>query len=87
MTELPIQELHHLQTEQSNTASQQIDCLSTVEIARLMNTEDATVATAVGTQLEQIGAAIDGIVARMEQGGRLIYIGAGTSGGRGAGRV
>lgn len=80
MTELPIQELHHLQTEQSNTASQQIDCLSTVEIARLMNTEDATVATAVGTQLEQIGAAIDGIVARMEQGGRLIYIGAGTSG-------
>lgn len=80
MTELPIQELHHLQTEQSNTASQQIDCLSTVEIARLMNTEDATVATVVGTQLEQIGAAIDGIVARMEQGGRLIYIGAGTSG-------
>ena len=80
MTELPTQELHHLQTEQSNTASQQIDCLSAVEIARLMNTEDATVATVVGTQLEQIGAAIDGIVARMEQGGRLIYIGAGTSG-------
>lgn len=80
MSELPTQELQHLLTEQSNSASRQIDCLSAFEIAQLMNAEDATVATAVGTELPQIGAAIDGIAARLEQGGRLIYVGAGTSG-------
>lgn len=80
MSELPTQELQHLLTEQSNSASRQIDCLSAIEIAQLMNAEDATVATAVGTELPQIGAAIDGIAARLEQGGRLIYVGAGTSG-------
>jgi N-acetylmuramic acid 6-phosphate etherase len=80
MTTEPQHELHSLTTEQANEASRQIDCLSAVEIARLMNAEDATIAAAVATEIEQIGAAIDGIVARMEQGGRLIYIGAGTSG-------
>jgi N-acetylmuramic acid 6-phosphate etherase len=73
-------ELQRLATEQSNVASREIDCLSAVEIARLMNAEDATVALAVSHEVEAIGAAIEGIVARMEQGGRLIYIGAGTSG-------
>jgi N-acetylmuramic acid 6-phosphate etherase len=80
MTTEPQHELQRLTTEQANEASRQIDCLSAVEIARLMNAEDATIAAAVATEIEQIGAAIDGIVARMEQGGRLIYIGAGTSG-------
>ncbi len=80
MTSEPAHELHELTTEQANTASRQIDCLSAVEIARLMNAEDATIATAVATEIAAIGAAIEGIVARMEQGGRLIYIGAGTSG-------
>ena len=80
MTTEPARELHSLTTEQANESSRQIDCLSAVEIARLMNAEDATVATAVATEIDHIGAAIDGIVARMEQGGRLIYIGAGTSG-------
>ena len=80
MTEPPAPELHELLTEQTNTASRTIDCLSAVEIARLMNAEDATVAIAVSSQIEPIGMAIEGIVERMGQGGRLIYIGAGTSG-------
>jgi N-acetylmuramic acid 6-phosphate etherase len=80
MSPEPKHELHDLTTEQSNAASRQIDCLSAVEIARLMNAEDATVALAVSHEVEAIGAAIEGIVARMEQGGRLIYVGAGTSG-------
>jgi N-acetylmuramic acid 6-phosphate etherase len=80
MTGTPSHELHGLLTEQSNAASRAIDCLDAVQIARLMNAEDATVATAVATQVEQIGLAIEGIVARMELGGRLVYIGAGTSG-------
>lgn len=80
MTAEPLPELHSLTTEQANEASQQIDCLSAIEIARLMNAEDATIATAVAAEIDQIGAAIEGIVTRMQQGGRLIYIGAGTSG-------
>ncbi len=80
MSESLFEELHGLATEHANAATAQIDCQSAVEIARSMNAEDATVAGAVATQIEQIGAAIDGIVARMAQGGRLIYLGAGTSG-------
>ncbi len=80
MTNQPLDDLHSLTTEQANQASQQIDCLSAVEIARLMNREDATIASAVAAEIEQIGEAIEGIVARLRQGGRLIYIGAGTSG-------
>lgn len=77
---IPEDELHSLLTEQSNVATREIDCLSAVEIARAMNAEDATVALAVSHEVEAIGAAIDAIVVRMEQGGRLIYLGAGTSG-------
>ncbi|MBT2467362.1 N-acetylmuramic acid 6-phosphate etherase [Streptomyces sp. ISL-66] len=57
-----------------------IDRLPTLEIARLMNAEDATVPAAVAGQLEQIAAAIDGIAERMARGGRLVYAGAGTAG-------
>lgn len=68
------------QTEGINPASQAIDQLSAIEIARLINQEDAKIAAAVEAELPKIGAAIDGIVARLRQGGRLVYMGAGTSG-------
>jgi anhydro-N-acetylmuramic acid kinase len=67
-------------TEASNPAARDIDVVSTLEMVRLMNVEDRRVPEAVGTQLPQIAAAIDRIAARMAQGGRLIYAGAGTSG-------
>ena len=58
--------------------------MSSLEIVRLMNREDATVAAAVGRALPQIARAIDVVVAGVRHGGRLIYIGAGTSGRIGA---
>jgi N-acetylmuramic acid 6-phosphate etherase len=72
--------LDPLATEGLNPASAEIDTLSPLEIARLMNQADATVAAAVAQQLPQIGQAIEGIAARLAAGGRLIYMGAGTSG-------
>jgi N-acetylmuramic acid 6-phosphate etherase len=57
-----------------------IDREPTLEIARLMNAEDASVPAAVAAQLPAIAAAIDGIAARMARGGRLVYAGAGTAG-------
>lgn len=67
-------------TEQVNPFTQNIDNVSTLEMVRLMNQEDARVAVAVATELEKIAYAIDSISKRMKRGGRLIYIGAGTSG-------
>lgn len=67
-------------TELRNRASQNIDCLSTKQIVDLINTEDALVPTAVARQSKKIAAAIDLIVARFKEGGRLFYVGAGTSG-------
>lgn len=67
-------------TEARNPATEQIDTLSTLEMVRLINAEDARVAEAVAAELPQIAAAIDAIAERMRRGGRLIYIGAGTSG-------
>ena len=58
--------------------------MSSLEIVTLINREDATVAAAVGRALPQIARAIDVIVAGLRQGGRLIYVGAGTSGRLGA---
>src|SRR6202140_2473072 len=58
--------------------------MSSLEIVRLINQEDATVAVAVGRALPQIARAIDVVVAGLRQGGRLIYVGAGTSGRMGA---
>ena len=58
--------------------------MSSLEIVRLINCEDATVAAAVGRALPQIARAIDVIVAGLRQCGRLIYVGAGTSGRIGA---
>lgn len=67
-------------TEASNPATEELDTLSTVDMVRAMNAEDARVAVAVSAELGRIADAIDGIAARMRSGGRLVYIGAGTSG-------
>src|SRR5271166_5062098 len=67
-------------TEQRNQASRNLDHMSAIEIVRLMNREDRKVAPAVGHELPAIARAVDGIVKRMEAGGRLIYVGSGTSG-------
>ena len=72
--------LNHLTTEQRNPESECIDALTAVEIVKLMNREDATVAAAVASQTAEIARAVDVIVERIRGGGRLIYLGAGTSG-------
>jgi N-acetylmuramic acid 6-phosphate etherase len=72
--------MDHLQTETRNPASLELDKLTALEIVRLMNAEDARVITAVGSQAEAIARAIEVIADRLEAGGRLIYVGAGTSG-------
>jgi len=72
--------LEHLLTEQQNPASARIDEASTEEVLRIMNGEDRKVAEAVGREIPQIARAVDAIVAAFERGGRLFYIGAGTSG-------
>ena len=70
----------HLPTEARNPASEGIDQLSTLEILQVINHEDQQIAIAVERELASIAAAVDGIVERLENGGRLFYIGAGTSG-------
>lgn len=72
--------LEKLTTEQRNPASADIDQLSSIEIVRLMNREDATVPEAVGREAESIARAIDAIASCLQNRGRLIYVGAGTSG-------
>ena len=67
-------------TESQNPQTTNIDQLSTLEMVQRINDEDAKVALAVREALPQIAQAIDGIAERMQRGGRLIYIGAGTSG-------
>jgi len=67
-------------TEQENPRSQNLSSLSTSEIVSLMNTEDALVASAVGLVLDDVAQAVDQIVVRLCSGGRLFYIGTGTSG-------
>lgn len=69
-----------LTTESANPASANLDRLSTLELVRLINAEDAKIAAAVAAQADTIAAAIDVIAARLGDGGRLVYIGAGTSG-------
>jgi N-acetylmuramic acid 6-phosphate etherase len=72
--------LRRLNTEQPNHAADDLDRKSSLEIARLINAEDATVAQAVTRALPQIARAIDQVAAALRRGGRLIYVGAGTSG-------
>ena len=77
-------DLRQLSTEQVLPAAGDLDRMSSLEIARLMNEEDATVAAAVRSALPQIARAIDVVAAGLREGGRLIYVGAGTSGRLGA---
>jgi N-acetylmuramic acid 6-phosphate etherase len=72
--------LRRLDTEQPNQAADDLDRKSSLEIARLINAEDAAVALAVTRALPQIARAIDQVAAALRRGGRLIYAGAGTSG-------
>jgi N-acetylmuramic acid 6-phosphate etherase len=70
----------HLLTEQPNPATAGIDAVSTEEMLRIINAEDRKVAEAVGREIPAIARAVDAIVTALENGGRLFYIGAGTSG-------
>lgn len=76
MTETP----HIPMTEGRNPATLNIDTLSTIDILRAINAEDMRVPPAVAEAIAPIAQAVDAIHARMKQGGRLIYAGAGTSG-------
>jgi N-acetylmuramic acid 6-phosphate etherase len=67
-------------TEQRLAASKKLDRMTAIEIVRLMNREDRRVAEAVGRVLPAVARAVDAIVAAMRAGGRLIYVGAGSSG-------
>jgi N-acetylmuramic acid 6-phosphate etherase len=67
-------------TEQENPRSENLSSLSAAEIVALMNDEDATVASAVKSILADVAKAVDEIVERLKNGGRLFYIGTGTSG-------
>src|SRR5271157_3122122 len=72
--------LEKLLTEQPNPASSAIDRLPTEQVLRIINAEDHKVAEAVEREIPAIARAVDAIVAAFERGGRLYYIGAGTSG-------
>ncbi|HWZ50693.1 MAG TPA: N-acetylmuramic acid 6-phosphate etherase [Granulicella sp.] len=76
----PTAALAALPTEGRNPASEQIDRLPTLEMLALIHREDQTVALAVERELPNIARAVDAIAERFERGGRLFYIGAGTSG-------
>jgi len=67
-------------TKQANSRTAQISSLPTAEVLRLINEEDARVAAAVAQVLPEIARAVEEIVVRLDQGGRLFYIGTGTSG-------
>jgi N-acetylmuramic acid 6-phosphate etherase len=67
-------------TEQENPRTSRLDQLSSLEVVRLMNEEDARVAAAVERVLPDVARAVDGIVERLKSGGRLFYVGTGTSG-------
>ncbi len=76
--------LSSLKTERQNRASADLDRLGSLEIATLMNRQDTNVLRAVHRALPEIAKAIDLVRDRLEQGGRLIYVGTGTSGRIGA---
>ncbi len=80
MAENLLQTLSTLITEQRNPNSMHVDSLSALEIVQLMNNEDKQVPLAIEKCLPQIAQAVERIVSAFQQGGRLVYIGAGTSG-------
>ncbi len=73
-------DISRITTEGVNPETKNLDLVDTLEMVTLINREDQKVALAVQTQLPVIAKAVDAIVAGMEHGGRLIYMGAGTSG-------
>jgi N-acetylmuramic acid 6-phosphate etherase len=73
-------DLSHLPTEAINEATRDLSRVSTREALRLINEEDRKVAEAVSRVLDQVAIAVDAIAERLSEGGRLFYIGAGTSG-------
>ena len=82
--QMTIDNIHRLGTEQQNTASVDLDTKSALEIATIMNTEDAKVPQAISAALPQIAKVIDLVAEAIGKKGRLIYVGAGTSGRLGA---
>ena len=80
MTDSTKVSLGQLTTEARNPLTQDLDNLSALEIVKVMNTEDEKVAVAVREVSEAVAQAIDVIADRLSNGGRLIYVGAGTSG-------
>lgn len=72
--------LNILETEQPNPNSKDIDEMDTVGILRVINQEDQTVALSVQKVLPEIAKLVDCIYPRMLRGGRVVYVGAGTSG-------
>ncbi len=76
----PLDQVYRSSTEALNPASVDLDSLSAVDLVRLMNREDAGLVASVGEQAAAIGAAIEAISDRLKRGGRLFYLGAGTSG-------
>jgi len=73
-------QLQGLSTEAANPELSSIDTMSTAELVRAMNGQDALVAAAVERELDAVASAVDGVYAKLSTGGRLIYIGAGTAG-------
>ena len=84
MKHKPATDTASLETERRNPASRALDTLTALQIARVINAEDAKVARAVRKALPQIAQAIDAIAEALTHGGRLIYVGTGTSGRIGA---
>ena len=79
-TGIPAEDLAALGTEAAHPGSAHLDQMSSAELVTVLNAADATVAHAVGRVLPAVAAAVDLIVAARRRGGRLIYLGAGTSG-------
>src|SRR6266436_5114501 len=77
---MPYQPKERRRSEQRNAASRNLDRMSAVQVVRLMNQEDRKVAAALGRTLPAIASAADAIVKAIRNGGRLVYIGAGSSG-------
>ncbi len=80
MTNKLFEQLKHLTTEQRNPASMDIDARSVVEILTIINNEDKKVALAVEQEIPHIAKAVEIVVESLKSGGRLLYVGAGTSG-------
>jgi len=76
--------VHQLMTERRNPATENLDTMSALEMVTAMNREDAVVPRAIKRALPEIAKAVDLISSRLAKGGRLIYVGSGTSGRIGA---